>query len=126
MHCTTLQNSTQNYSTLHYTTLYKTTQHYTTPHTTLHYTTHNTTLHDTTVHCLHLRPPDTDAVLEEAGDDGVLAELRGVPLHQGAAHQRLVHVDDGRVVPDGEPRDHGGDGGAGGSDGVGVAEVADY
>ena len=52
----------------------------------------------------------------------MLAELCGVPLHQGAAHQRLIYVDDGRVVPDGEPGDHGGDGDAGGA---GVADVAD-
>ena len=44
-----------------------------------------------------------DTVLEEAGDDRMLPKLCGVSLNQGLPEQGLVHVDDGRVVPDREP-----------------------
>ena len=44
-----------------------------------------------------------DAVLEETCDDRMLPKLCSVSLDQGLPKQGLVHVDDGRVVPDGEP-----------------------
>ena len=54
----------------------------------------------------HQRPvslPHTHAVVLKVGDHRILAKLCAVSLHYGPGQQGSVHIDDGRVVPQGEP-----------------------